>query len=980
MDNEPVTTRKDFVERAESSQISQRSFEVVDPEGESSGVKTFSRQTLTTVQTTDPADTPQAPVRRRNALAHLIVESKFFVGFTTLLTFYALAGDDCRLIFTERPWDWFFDWMVVLCIFVFTVEVILSCVGKDDYFPGFFFYLDVASTISLGLDITAVSELIAIAFFGASSTDGEEDNASNMRSGRSARLGARLGRILRVLRLIRILKLYKAFYEAKRMRQQQKRLEAKEDGRRPGEEDEWDDSDLTSQSGQQDLGSESRVGKKLSEMTTRKTICLILAMLLVLPFLKAEVVDQTPVAPAYGADVAWKAFQAYLHQNSSTAVPGVDLKAMYESAMLQLVYYHNWFAMADSDKYCPPNARDGQSCPDMYYGQLFWFGIVGRKSSQVMDVISMANLSSAPIDDWERRQLPGIYNIGTMPEEAKAVIKGGWDQNCDTDLRIRRGVSLLARKIEGLVEHTVQCPDELRMQESIRFYPQLITEEQFDDWHFSFYYDVRQFTKWESVYNLAVVVFILALLILGSLMFTHDANRLVVHPVEKMIRNVKAIRANPLIATQMADEEFKQEEITKARLKRMSRDKLLMLLSDLVACKSRGKSSGEPMETVILEKTIIKLGSLLALGFGEAGANIIRHNMTGSDTAMINAMVPGTTVDCIIGVTRVRDFSVATEVLQAKINTFVNKIAEIIHGVVYDFHGAPNKNSGDTFLVIWRIDHDSKALASRMAEMALVAFSKILGAVHRSPVLADYRTNPGLQYRLGSGCRVNLSFGLHKGWAIEGAVGSEFKIDASYLSPHVGVASNMERATLIYGVSIVVAQSVVELCSKSVADKCRLMDKIKIGGGSMEPMELYCVDLDYRMVPIDVAKPVKISFNTHNRFKARQFLQREKALKLTPEVDIAAIFDSEEVIAAMRKRYTTEFFQFFNMGYQNYKLGEWQVARRMLSCTTAILGIQDGPSTALLRFMEVPYQFEAPPGWEGVRELGARELDNKAGT
>ena len=34
--------------------------------------------------------------------------------------------------------------------------------------------------------------------------------------------------------------------------------------------------------------------------------------------------------------------------------------------------------------------------------------------------------------------------------------------------------------------------------------------------------------------------------------------------------------------------------------------------------------------------------------------------------------------------------------------------------------------------------------------------------------------------------RVNLSFGLHAGWAIEGAVGSEFKIDASYVSPNAG--------------------------------------------------------------------------------------------------------------------------------------------------------------------------------------------------
>ena len=49
--------------------------------------------------------------------------------------------------------------------------------------------------------------------------------------------------------------------------------------------------------------------------------------------------------------------------------------------------------------------------------------------------------------------------------------------------------------------------------------------------------------------------------------------------------------------------------------------------------------SASQMETVVLEKTIIKLGSLLALGFGEAGANIIGHNMKSSDSAGVNAMV-----------------------------------------------------------------------------------------------------------------------------------------------------------------------------------------------------------------------------------------------------------------------------------------------------------------------------------------------------
>merc|ERR1719197_1830080 len=96
----------------------------------------------------------------------------------------------------------------------------------------------------------------------------------------------------------------------------------------------------------------------------------------------------------------------------------------------------------------------------------------------------------------------------------------------------------------------------------------------------------------------------------------------------------------------------------------------------------------EAMETVVLEKTIIKLGSLLALGFGEAGASIIGHNLACSDSAGVNVMIPGTKVECIVGRARVNDFSTATEVLQANVMTFVNQIAEIIHGVINEYQGA----------------------------------------------------------------------------------------------------------------------------------------------------------------------------------------------------------------------------------------------------------------------------------------------------
>merc|ERR1719487_1071055 len=101
-------------------------------------------------------------------------------------------------------------------------------------------------------------------------------------------------------------------------------------------------------------------------------------------------------------------------------------------------------------------------------------------------------------------------------------------------------------------------------------------------------------------------------------------------------------------------------------------------------------------------------------------------------------MIPGSCVECIVGSTRIRNFSTIIEVLQAKVMTFVNQVAEIVHGVVSEFHGAPNKNNGDTFLLIWRVSGLEYLMMSRMADFSAIAFAKILGAVNRSPTLASY--------------------------------------------------------------------------------------------------------------------------------------------------------------------------------------------------------------------------------------------------
>ena len=87
-----------------------------------------------------------------------------------------------------------------------------------------------------------------------------------------------------------------------------------------------------------------------------------------------------------------------------------------------------------------------------------------------------------------------------------------------------------------------------------------------------------------------------------------------------------------------------------------------------------------------------------------------------------------------------------------------------------------------------------------------------------------------------------MGFGLHQGWAIEGAIGSYFKIDASYLSPNVNMAARLETSTMQYGVHILVSGELVPILSPYVREIMREVDIVKVKG-SDKPIKLFTVDV-----------------------------------------------------------------------------------------------------------------------------------------
>ena len=203
----------------------------------------------------------------------------------------------------------------------------------------------------------------------------------------------------------------------------------------------------------------------------------------------------------------------------------------------------------------------------------------------------------------------------------------------------------------------------------------------------------------------------------------------------------------------------------------------------------------------------------------------------------------------IFGFCDIRNFTDATEVLQEQVMVFVNEIADIVHSTVDNLNGSANKNIGDAFLLVWKfpeedifIDKQNLILSDRhvpkqIADMSVLAFIKIVASIKLSRAIEKYNKHEGLNERL-PGYQVKMGFGLHWGWAIEGAIGSVYKIDASYLSPNVNMASRLEAATKQFGVPILISGELYSICTKEVQKHLRLIDKVTVKG-STQPLGKY---------------------------------------------------------------------------------------------------------------------------------------------
>lgn len=105
--------------------------------------------------------------------------------------------------------------------------------------------------------------------------------------------------------------------------------------------------------------------------------------------------------------------------------------------------------------------------------------------------------------------------------------------------------------------------------------------------------------------------------------------------------------------------------------------------------------------------------------------------------------------------------------------------------------------------------------------MSAISFLLLISGLKKAKILTKYNTHAGLKNRLGDNYEVKLGLGLHIGYAIEGAIGSYYKVDASYLSSHPRMAERMEGATKAYGAPVLITEYLYNYFTDKTKTYCR---------------------------------------------------------------------------------------------------------------------------------------------------------------
>lgn len=77
-----------------------------------------------------------------------------------IATFYSLVNIDFEILTSHSGLDSTWNWVTILFLSLFAVEILVSAIFRKQYFNSYYFYLDLISTSSMVLDLSQIQLLL----------------------------------------------------------------------------------------------------------------------------------------------------------------------------------------------------------------------------------------------------------------------------------------------------------------------------------------------------------------------------------------------------------------------------------------------------------------------------------------------------------------------------------------------------------------------------------------------------------------------------------------------------------------------------------------------------------------------------------------------------------------------------------------------------------------------------------------------------
>mmetsp|Transcript_16939 Transcript_16939/g.39621 ORF Transcript_16939/g.39621 Transcript_16939/m.39621 type:complete len:875 (+) Transcript_16939:288-2912(+) len=663
---------------------------------------------------------------------------------------------------------------------------------------------------------------------------------------------------------------------------------------------------------QTDTNKQSKVGAELSDQLTRRVIAIVLIMLCVVPLL-------TVLEVQMGPEVATSYIQK-LNKNGDTR----NLRTAISSTMEQYSYYSpsTWVR---KNKDCPDDDKncDEEDSMKANFKSLVYLGVYPYNEFVCDGETTPFELPyNSLVDD-------GIVDKDYVAEASKTGVKSEREKDYYAWPAATDGYSVC--------DNNAELIRKLRPGEMDVF---LFGDDSSGSSTLAIF-SVKTQRQEDALYNVLTTVFVAIMLLLGAHTFSSDADKLVLEPIQSMMDLVEKVAEDP------------------------SREIVLDYSDD----------DNVNYETQLIESAIQKITSLLRVGFGVAGSEIIKENLNSSndsDQPLDLVDSPGKLIYAAFGFCDIHEFDHLTDKLEVQIMDFVNDVATVVHEQVHTWAGQCNKNLGNSFLMTWRVPYAATGGQSNIdvtrlsamrtiADKAMIGYVKVVADLNRDEKVMSYRKRQDLNLD-GKPFKVHMGFGLHIGWGIEGPVGSLQKVDATYLSPHVNMAARLETASRQYGVPLLMSEIFFRCLSTKAKEQCRKLDRVSVKG-SVQSIDIYTFDA-YQDQQLPVRRATKD--------------EEVKSNEYDPDYEGEDdIFNTDQDLIALKRHFTPELSELHTKGVGSYLRGNWQEANKYLQAVDDKLRETgyggDGPSQTLIRYMG-KRNFTPDEGWD---EKKGRALTSK---